>query len=150
MKHEHFEMIRALLRGEDIECNSIHDKTKWLKFNKKLFLSGDPFGPWACDDRYQWRVKPKTTSVELTFEEKVVNIVEKKVQIELEGVKEDHSYKKGDTIYYIYFNNQSKDYRLQEVTVNHNNTLQMSGHIRFETEEASKKAFEKIQSMKGQ
>ena len=150
MKYEHIEMIRALLRGETIEHNSLISLDKWILYDKELFLDGDPFGPWSCDDRYQWRVKPKTTSVELTFEEKVVNIVEKKVQIELEGVKKDHSYKKGDTIYYINFNQLSKNYNLKKLTVNHNNASYMPTHILFETEEASKKAFKQIQSMKGQ
>lgn len=77
------EIIRAILRGEQVEVNSMYDENEWTVFDVNDFLEGQKFGPWNCHNAYKWRIKKKVVTKEITLKKVIVETV----KLDFEDVK---------------------------------------------------------------
>ena len=126
---ENQEIIKALIQGQQVQYKFKGDN--WEDYDSTVFKH---FGPWHCEDEYQWRIKPEKTSVTLT-----VNVTFK-----FEGIKKE-LYVKGEDIFYIFRGLVDDAYHKDIIrNVNHNEGTRQSSYIMFETEEAMDKAYEQI------
>lgn len=73
-KNQH--IIVAILNGETVQHTQYYDDEVWVDFDIDNVKNGDPFGPWNCENGYQWRVKPKVTTYKFS------QVIQHQVEIE--------------------------------------------------------------------